>query len=450
MEIARIILTQATRQIEITPFETQVNANPSNRVNAKETPERWLPLTAAIFLCSLMGLTDLIAADKAPFLTTFSAISADSSAVYFQGDAWTAIWKRQAPRPACVPVNMVKRPRADDGHTISYQGDRFGVSGDTLWWAKGVVTGKTYVLPAPTDEALRELRKVGKLDDNASLSLGEEMRAVDGEAGRIWFGLMLFDEVSGASVSGLGWFDLETEKFVRLYSADIGKRKPSWIAAFEDSVFVLYSQTVQGTEDSRLYLYEIASGGFFEANLRAMGISGDQVLAASRSGDSLLFSTDYGISLWQLGKSTRNFATLAVAPLQPVGLKFRTSDSTFESGVYDIPFDTLAAGVSVRVWWKEGEWYEVAVPRPVEGFVGADVWEKFGHIWEGRLWDCGHEPCFTKVQIPMRGQIQAVDFIHAPLTYLGSSSEGARVGVNAAWVAVKDVVPVFMETQLQH
>jgi len=405
---------------------------------------------AAVLLCSAMGLTDLFAGDKVPFLITFPTIAADSSAVYFQGDAWTAVWKRQAPRPACVPVDMIRMPRAGEDRTISYRGDRFGVSGDTLWWAKGVVTGKTYVLPAPTDGALRELRKVGKLDNKASLSLGEEMRTVAGEAGRIWFGLMLWDELSGASVSGLGWFDLNTEKFVRLYSADIGKRKPEWISAFGDSVFVLYGQTVQGTEDSRLYLYEIASGEFFEANLRAMGISGDQILAAFRSGDSLLFSTDYGISLWQPGKSARNFATLAVVPLQPVGLKLRTSDSTFESGIYDIPFDTLAAGVSVRVWWKEGEWYEVAVPRPVEGFVGADAWEKFGHLWEGRLWDCGHEPCFARVQIPMRGQIQAVDFIHTPLTYLGSTSEGVKVGVNAAWVAVGDVVPVFMETQLQH
>lgn len=405
--------------------------------------------TMAILLCSLIGLTDLFATDKAPFLTTFSAIFSDSSAVYFQGDSWTAVWKRQTPRPACVPVNLIRMPRADESRAVSYRGDRFGVSGDTLWWAKGIVTGRTYVLPSPTDEALRELRKVGKLSNKATLYLGEEMSAVASGAGRIWFGLMLFDELSGVGVSGLGWFDLETEKFARLYSADIGARRPEWIAAVGDSVFALYRQTVQGNEDSRLYLYEIASGEFFEADLRAMGISGEQILAAFRAGDSLLFSTDYGISLWQPGKSARNFATLGVASMQPAGLNLRTSDSAFENAVYDVPFDTLAAGVSVRVWWQEGEWYEVAVPRPVEGFVAAESWAEFGELWQKRYWDCPQEKCFARLQIPMHGQAQAADFIHTPLTNLGPSPEGIKVGINAAWVRVKDVVPVFMETQLQ-
>jgi hypothetical protein len=397
-----------------------------------------------------VGWTNLSAADKVPFLTTFSAISADSTTVYFQGAEWTAVWKRHAQRPACVPVNMVKVSPAGYGQTISYQGDRFIISGDTLRWAKGVVTGKIYVLPEPTDDALRELRRAGKLSTKATLSLIEEMNAIDAGAGRIWFGLRLFDEISDAAVSGLGWFDLNAEKFVRLYSADIGGRNPRWIAAMGDSVFALYAQTVQEAEDSRLYLYEISSGEFFEPDLRALGISGERIFTAFRSGDSLFFSTDFGISLWQPGKPARSFATLAVASLQSVELSLRTSDSTFGNAVYDVPFDSLAAGVSVRVWWKEGGWYEVAVPRSVEGFVSAELWEKFGHTWTNRLWDCNQEPCFARVQLSKQGEAQAADFIHTPLTYLGTTPEGVKVGVNAAWVAAKDVVPVFMETQPQH
>ncbi|MFH1010219.1 MAG: hypothetical protein V1784_03170 [bacterium] len=386
----------------------------------------------------------LLADTKVPYLQTFPIISADSSTVYFQNETWTAVWRHELGRPACVPCSLVRPPEPNRNRVVFYKGDRFFVSGDTLSWAKGIITGKTYVLPNPTDDALRELRRAGGIKPEATLSLGEEMGPIAAGSDRIWFGLVLFDELSQSAVSGLGWFDLETEKFVRLYSAAIGKRRPHWITAFGDSVLVLYSPATQQEENSRLYLYQVPSGEFLETNPRDLGITGDHFLSALRSEDSVLFSTDYGISVWQPERPARNFATLSVSARMPVGLSFRTFEPQSE-----VPFDTLPPGVSTRIWWQEGEWMEVAVPRPVQGFVAAESWEQFGQRWQKRYWDCPQDTCFARVQIPMGGQPHPADFIHTPLTYLGPAPEGVTIGVNAAWVRIQDIVPVFMETQLQ-
>jgi hypothetical protein len=398
----------------------------------------------AIACCSMiLGAAGLFAETKATYLQVFPTISADSSGIYFQGREWTALWKKELGRPACVPPSLVNPPPVDRGRVALYNGDHFFVSGDTLHWETGVVSGKSFVLPDPTDEALRELRTAGNLKPRATLSLVEEMGPITAASNRIWFGLVLSDELSGSAVSGVGWFDLQTEKFVRLYSAAIGERRPQWITDIGDSLLILYSPMAQDDE-SRLYLYQISSGEFFEAELSRMGVTGEEILGAYRSGDSIFFSTDYGITLWQPGKTTLNFATLSVASPAPVGLSLRTFEPESE-----VPFDTLPAGVSTRIWWQEGEWIEVAVPRPIRGFVDADSWAKFGEIWQKRYWDCGEEECVARVEFPVAGRLQAADFIHTPLTYLGTEPEGLKVGVNAAWVRSSDVAPVFVQTQLQ-
>ncbi|MBM3324977.1 MAG: hypothetical protein FJY66_04850 [Calditrichaeota bacterium] len=400
-------------------------------------------LLTALCLYVIIPFGNLLAETKLPYLQTFPIISADSLGVYFRNETWTAVWRYGLGRPACVPCSLVRPPEPDKNRAVFYKGDRFFVSGDTLSWAKGIVTGKTYVLPNPTDDALRELYKVGGLKPQATLALGEEMGPIAAGSDRIWFGLVLFDELSQAAVSGLGWFDLETERFVRLYSADIGRLRPRWMAVFGDSVLVLCSFAAQQEENSRLYLYQIHSGEFLETSPRDLGIAGDHFLSALRSGDSVFFSTDYGISLWQPDKPARNFATLSVSARMPVGLSFLTFEPEGE-----VPFDTLPPGVSTRIWWQAGEWVEVAVPRPVQGFVSSESWAEFGEIWQKRYWDCPQDSCFARIQIPMSGEPQAADFIHTPLTYLDSAPEGVKIGVNAAWVRIQDVVPTFVETQL--
>jgi hypothetical protein len=404
-------------------------------------------MVAVALWCLVLAGVDGFAADKMPYLLTFPAISADSSGVYFRGETWTAVWRRDVGRPACVPTSFMEVPQPEDGRTASYGGDFFAVSGDTLWWRKGIVTQNTYVLPDPTHEALRELRKAGGLDPDALVVLEEKMGPVVAAAGRIWFGLVLLDALSETAISGIGWFDLETEKFVRVYSADIGPYRPRRITTFRASILVLYGSESEEGAACRSYLYERKSGHFFEMNLGAEGIGGDSVLDLVRLGDSLFFSTDRGISLWRSGQPVLNYATLAVASHTPVGLSLRIFDASVERESYEVPFDTLPPGISTRIWWKEGDWYEVAVPRPVEGFVSPDAWKEYGHVWQSRLWDCGEEPCFARLQIPMRGQIQPADFIHTPLTYLGSTSDGVKVGIDAAWVRIEEVVPILVETQ---
>ncbi len=399
---------------------------------------------AIVCYCMFLGAAGLFADTKATYLQVFPVISADGSAIYFQGKEWTAVWKRELGRPACVPPTLVNPPPVDRSRVVVCEGDHFVVSGDTLQWQTGVLSGETFVLPDPTDDALRELRVLGNLKSEATLSLVEEMGPITAVSNRIWFGLVLSDELSGSAVSGLGWFDLQTKKFVRLYSAAIGNRRPQWITALGDSLLILYSPVEQDDEQSRLYLYQMISGEFFEANLPQMGVTGEYILGAFRSGDSVFFSTDYGISLWQPEKPTQNFATLSVASPTPVGLSLRTFEPEGE-----VPFDTLPPGVSTRIWWQEGEWIEVAVPRPIQGFVDAESWAKFGEVWQKRYWDCGQDTCKARVQFPVGGQIQAADFIHTPLTYLGTAPEGIKVGVDAAWVRSSDVVPVFVQTQLQ-
>lgn len=397
--------------------------------------------------CLILEVAGCFAVGKVPFLLTFPTISADTSGIYFKGETWTAVWRPEVGRPACIPTSLIQVPPPETGRTVFYGRDHFAVSGDTLWWTKGILTQNIYVLPDPTEEVLRELREVGRIGPEAVLALEETMGPVAAGAGRIWFGLILFDALSEAAISGLGWFDIETERFVRLYSADMGRCEPVWMTAFPDSILVLYHAVGEGDGRSRLYLYQIVSGDFFEVEQEAMGIAGECVLGAFRVGDSLFFSTDQGISLWHLGGDARNFATLAVASRMPVGLSLCTFDSTVMGASNEVPFDTLPPGVSTRIWWREGDWYEVAVPRPVEGFVDTDVWEKFSGVWENRLWDCVQEPCFARVRIPMRGQIQLADFIHTPLTYLGHDTTGVKIGVDAAWVRVEDVIPIFMETR---
>ena len=401
------------------------------------------------FLCLLLSMTSLFAVEKAPYLLTFPTISADSSAVYFQGKTWTAVWKREAKHPVCVPSSIVRIPPPANRQTISFEGDYFRASGDTLWWGKGIVARNAYVLPDPTEAAIQELRALGNIKPKLVMALGERIGPITATAGRLWFGLTLFDELSKSAIGGFGWFDIETEKFVRLYSADIGANRPQWITALHDSILILYASELEGTEDSRLYLYQIKSADFFEIGPETIGIAGEQILGAIRLGDSLLFSTDYGISLKQPNRPARNFATATVASHTPVNLSLLIFDETPGKELSEIPFDTLPRGVSTRIWWREGDWYEVAVPHPVEAFVTKDAWEEFGKVWQSRFWDCTKENCFARVQIPMRGEIQPADFIHTPLTYLGTTDQGIKIGVDAAWVRVEKVIPILVETQLQ-
>jgi hypothetical protein len=408
----------------------------------------WSNLAAMVALWSLaLGAVDGFAAGKLPYLLTFPAISVDSSGVYFKGEVWTAVWRRDIGHPACVPTSLVEVPQPEDGRTVYYGGDFFAVSGDTLWWRKGIVTRSTYVLPDPTRGELQELRKAGDIDPGALLVLEEKMGPIVRAHGRLWFGLVLLDELSRTAISGIGWFDLKTEKFVRIYSAEIGPYRPRRITTFRDSILVLYASESEKGVASRTYLYETNSGHFSEMNLQAEGIAGDSVLDIVRQGDSLLFSTDHGISLWRLGRRVLNYATLAVASRAPVGLSVRIFDATLRGEFREVPFDTLPPGVSTRIWWEQGDWYEVAVPHPVEGFVSSDAWNEYGHVWQSHLWDCAEEPCFARVEIPMRGQNQPADFLHTPLTYLGSTPDGVKVGIDAAWVRIDEVVPILVETQ---
>ncbi|MBU1707276.1 hypothetical protein KKB28_05105, partial [bacterium] len=133
----------------------------------------------------------------------------------------------------------------------------------------------------------------------------------------------------------------------------------------------------------------------------------------------------------------------------PVLMSLRTFDSVIEREHTEVPFDTLPPRVSARVWWKAGDWYEVAIPNPVEGFVSTQDWEASGHIWRERYWDCPGDDCFARVQIPMKGRNHSADFIHTPLKPLGSTLDGMKVGVDAAWVRAEDVVPILMETKSQ-
>ncbi len=407
---------------------------------------RW----SAAFICGFFLLTTSPSvAQELTYLLTFPDISADSTAVYFQGEAWTAVWKYKAERPGCVPESLVAVSPAEKRLRISHEGNRFAIAGDTLWWFQGAITRKAFVLPYPTDAALQEMEKVRTTESDEVLALVEEMGPIAATEGRVWFGLTLFDEGTDAVVSGLGWLDLQTERFVRLYSADIGRSSPKWITAFSDSILILFDSESEKDERSLLYVYRIESGDFFEVNLKSLGIFGERILGAHRVGDSLFFSTDHGISLWRPGASARNFSTVAIASHTPVPMSLRTFDSVIERGHTEVPFDTLPPRVSTRVWWKAGDWYEVAIPNPVEGFVSAEDWEMSGHIWRERYWNCPGDNCFARVQIPMKGQNHSADFIHTPLKPLGSTLDGMKVGIDAAWVRAENVVPILMETKSQ-
>jgi hypothetical protein len=403
---------------------------------------------------TLIGCFFLLAASPSvaqelTYLENFPDISADTIAVYFQGDEWTAIWKYTAERPGCVPESLVAVPPVRMQLKTTRGDDRYEITGDTLWWYHGLIADKAFVLPYPTDDALREMEEVRSGKSDEVLALVEKMGPLTATEGRVWFGLSLYDEGTDAVVNGLGWLDLKTERFIRMYSADIGRGSPKWMTAFSDSILILFDSDEEKHEGSNLYLYAVKSGSFFEVDMTSLGIVGERILGAHREGDSLFFATDRGISRWKQGQATRNFATVAIASQRPVQMSLRTFESMMEISYAGIPFATLPPRTPTRVWWKLDDWYEVAVPNPVEGFVSLQDWEAFGRIWQERYWDCPSNDCFARVRIPMKGEIRSADFIHTPLKPLGSTIDGMKVGVDAAWVKAEDVVPILMETKSQ-
>ncbi|MFZ5433283.1 MAG: hypothetical protein ACOZB3_05860 [Calditrichota bacterium] len=394
------------------------------------------------FILVLIPLASL-AADQ-PWLLAFPEIAHDSRYAYFLGPKWTAIYLSPTASLTTIPRDSLQTPPPEvPSATAELWNIVYQCNGNRLHSSEAFGRDSARALPPPTRDAIQCLPlRAGPLPN--PLDLVEVIGPLKSRYEKVWFGLQLTDPATNASVGGVGWYDAALDRFGRLYTPSLAGFRPSWIGARSDSIYVLfdkYRDTVQVA--SRLVAVSAANGGMNEINWQAEGILGNTIIAAAQWGDTLLFSTERAIALWKPRSQPQVWESRAYAAPQSCWIYLKTfPDDNPDHGEL-VKFMVLKSNTPADVRAKVGGWYQIIAPVGIEGYVNRDDWGRHAGIWSRWRWGCD-EPCFARITVPMRGEMEVGDFMNVKLTYLDFDNNGVKVGFRAAWAREEDLAPVMM------
>jgi len=256
--------------------------------------------------------------------------------------------------------------------------------------------------------------------------------------------LSLSDTSTGLQYGGIGWFELKSREFHRLYHPELAGHDPEWIGASSDSVFALFTETGSVPRKTKLLQFSIDNPVLSSVDLGDLGAPGENVQSAALWGDTLLLSTETNVVIKRPGQRPELWSTRMYASRSAIPLYLATFSS--ETGLPEdtVRFQILPTGkpVAVKAWL--GDWMEIASIQEVEAYVDDADWRAHQRRWAGLDWQCGDSLCFARVRVPRHDSFQLGDFTQVPFSYVGKDANGIRIRFQAAWARHADLLPVLM------
>lgn len=396
-----------------------------------------------------MLLLPLLAMGSEPWLLTFPEISWDASRVYFSGPKWTAIYSAGAAAPVCMPSDTLTSrhliPAPDILPTsVQWNSLMFRAEGNTLISTGPDGIDSVRTLPSPTVDAIACLGKSAAARA-LPVNLIETIGPITVRYNRIWFGLLLKDTVTKASVSGIGWFDPYWNRFSRVYSPALTGMRPEWIGARDSTAYLLLVHRISGElVGSTLVGLSVRNYVLSEVALSKENIPGTIILKAAQWGDTLLLATDEAVAYWKPRHKPQSWQSRAWAARATRFLYLKTFPGGDPLVSDSVAFLPLKSNTPTEVKAQVGQWMQVVAPFGIEGYVDAREWENHAVLWSQKNWSCRDSLCFARLRVPMHEKMIEVDFTNTPLTYLDRDGDGVKVGFRAAWAREEDLAPVML------
>jgi hypothetical protein len=399
----------------------------------------------------LLLLLPLTAWAKEPWLLSFPDITYDSSSAFFSGQHWTAIYLSGSQSMTTIPRRAFERvsdslkirPAVVPSNTVVYNYVTYRCQGNSLTITTGYAPDVNQVLPPPNSDAVALLTQSGhSVNPSALEEVAGPAAAFDN---KIWFGLVLNDPTSGACAGGLGWYDLSTSRFGRLYGSELIGYRPQWVGTARDSVHLVLAKTVKGkVADTKMVIYDPSAKSLIDVNLRRLGVGGDIIVSTEQWGDTLLIATDRAVAVWKPRGKPKSWQSAAYAAPEMCWLYLKTFPRKGKKTLAVTKFLPLKSNVPTEVKAEEDGWLQVVSPLGIEGYVEPTEWEKNATLWSQRSWNCGDSLCFARLRVPMKEIMADCDLTNTELTYLARDANGVKVGFRAAWARIDDIAPVMI------
>ena len=397
-----------------------------------------------LLLSLLVAISPSLAAGD-PWLLPFPNIAFDSRYAYFYSDDWVGQYAPGFGIMYTLPrdsANVPLPPVPAEVVATSKGNIQARVSELTLIRSNG--DSSTFALPSPSADAVQYLNDLAQQRGVTPVSPREVIHPLLAGGDRVWFGLALSDDESGLSTGGLGWFELKSERFSRVYTPALAGYTPEWIGIANDTLHALFASAEAGNRQTKMLRLAVKTGALNEVNTAFRDVFGDYIEHAALWGDTLLITTDETVVIWKPGNfpavwNTRMYASRTATPLFLVtfsGDPVQAQDT--------IRYQMLPPNKPAAVKTQVGAWMEIVAPEGIEGYVRDEDWRAHQKIWAERFWNCGDTLCFAFVRIPHDDSFIAGHFTHVPMTYIGKDANGIKIGFRAGWARQEQLLPVLM------
>jgi hypothetical protein len=384
-----------------------------------------------------------------PWLLAFPQISTDPQHAIFSGEYWSAIYFPEMGKPSIVPRDSLIAPALPmPAKTVRVGTTVYRIVTGGLSATRADSSVDYYHLPDFEPDVLSFLAGInhGRAD---TTSLVETVGPLTTPRGWIYFGLTLRDTLTGVTLGGIGWFNPATSQMGRLYSQSLVGLQPTWMLPRADTLLCVFENSGSDTlVETHLIRHPLGTTSFDEVNWRRNGIPGTRILNAVPWGDTLLLATDNAIVMWKPQHAPAVWQTRAWAASEPRWLYLKTVADGSADSTAATRFLLLRANLAVEVEAQAGDWLQVVAPFTLDGYVSAGDWDAHGKLWTQPRWHCNETPCFARLRIPTKNELQDTDVTNTPLLYLNRDSKrGVKVRFRALWIHSEDLTPALLAPQ---
>lgn len=384
------------------------------------------------------------------FLVSFPDIAYDERQVVFANDKWAAIYSSQVGAMFTIPrdslqdlmLSMSGRECKEIVGNATYVCNP--IRGNSLV-KQDAFGSQDKTLPLPSDRALSALSDAWHMMYLTTSEVQEEIGPLYARGERIWFGLIAYHGSGLDPISGLGWYDTRLDQFGRVYSDALADVAPKWLGARQDTIWMLCKPIEGKQSGSKLIGYSIYDATLALLDPRAAGVPGDTILNTAVWRDAMLITTEQAVCVWPQGNKPWVWQTDAYATRDSAWLKFVTFD--LEKGIIASggDFFPLIPNQPAQAFAVVGNWIELLSPRGIEATIYRSRWDNRQDILPKFDWGCGSEICAERVKIVAAGEPKEMDLLDTPLVYIEGNSSRVRVGMQAGWISLDQVVPVLMK-----
>ncbi|MBK6911417.1 MAG: hypothetical protein IPH10_10900 [bacterium] len=387
--------------------------------------------------------------ERRSFLTAFPVIAYDDHKVVFANEQWAAVYSGKAGAMFTVPRDSVEMPvpRSTGRGCSAIVGNATYVCNPIR--GNSIVKQDAYgnaekIIPPPNDQSLQALADAWKQPDIARGEVSEEIGPLAESPDKVWFGLLAFHGRGEDPVAGLGWYDVRTEQFGRVYSSALQNLAPRWVGLRADTVWV-YCAATGAEAGGKLVTFSIRDGALGLVNPLGYGVPGDTLLNVDLWRGFLLVSTEQSVSIWPQGERPWVWQTDAYASRSRAWLKFMTFDTQAGLTYVGDDFFPLQPNQPAQAFARIGDWVELYAPRGIEATLPTEEWSKRKKKLQGDDWGCGGKLCFSRVQVNVSGVRKSMDLLDTPLALIEEGDAITKVGMRAGWAPIYDLVPVLMK-----